>query len=474
MEATNRSLLECMREFAKEAPEKRFLFTEEYALSARETMGRICGVCHRLSPVLSKGDVAVLRATRSLGTAVLFYALQCMGVTAVLTDPHIPARKAISECGISFPVKAYLTNEQAGRGISADGDWQVNGEPLDLESEGEFSFGDIDVHAPAVVIFTSGSTGNSKAVTLSQYNYLNHTLNYGFGGCYLPSDISMEMLPIHHVFGLAVLTTALFYRYELLFPKEVTPRYITDCLEKYAITRLDGVPSFANAVAEEVKQRGSKTSLRVGVIGGAPVSKEQFSFIEDTLGLTLVPVYGMSECIGITGAPIATERELRRTTVGVFLPMNRGKLTDEGEICVQSPAVMMGYWGDEQATRNAIDQEGWLHTGDLGYLDEQGYLHINGRKKDIIIRNGNNLSAVEIERKILSLGGVKDVCAVGVPDQKAGEVPCVMIVADEEVDLSLVLTKIELPARVVYAQSIPLTASGKPDKQRVKAYFSQS
>ncbi len=476
MQTIKKSLIELLSEFAAQSPDKRFLFTEDYALTAKQVYGRVCGIGRRLSEKLSAGDAAVLRATRCLGTAVLFYALQALGVTVVLTDPHTSAEAALKGSGIDIPVRAYITNEQAQGGISADGDWRIDGEPLDIEGEGEYAFGKVDVYASAVVIFTSGSTGNFKAVTLSQYNYLNHTLNYGYGGCYLDSDISMEMLPVHHVFGLAVLTTALMYRYELLFPREVTPQYIVSCLMRYSITRLDGVPSFANAVAAEVAALGIKTSLRVGVIGGAPVSEKQFSFIEDTLGLTLVPVYGMSECIGIAGTPIETERELRRTTVGVFLPMNEGRIGEDGEICVRSPAVMLGYWGDEKATRAAIDGDGWLHTGDLGYIDERGFLHVSGRKKDIIIRNGNNLSAVAIEQKILSLAAVRDVCVVGIPDESEGEVPVAAVVCNcDEGELfaafRAVLPKNELPRFMVRVDAVPLTSSAKPDKQAVRAMF---
>lgn len=471
MKTTEKSLFEYLKQFAAQAPDKRFLFTEEYSLTAKQLFGRVCGVGRQLSAVLTAGDVAVLRATRCLGTAIIFYALQCAGVTTVLTDPHSPAEKAVSDSGIKIDVKAYITNETANGGTSADGDWLINGIPLKTDIGTDCEFGKVDVHAPAVVIFTSGSTGICKAVTLSQYNYLNHTLNYGYGGCYSENDVSMEILPIHHVFGLAVLTTALMYRYELLFPKEVNVKYITQCLNNYRITRLDGVPSFANAVAAEVSRSKTKTYLRIGVIGGAPVSAEKFAFIEDTLKLTLVPVYGMSECIGISGAPIETDREMRRTTVGVFLPMNSGKITDEGEICVKSPAVMMGYWGDKESTEAVIDCDGFLHTGDLGYLDGNGFLHISGRKKDIIIRNGNNISAMKIERKISSLPGVKDVCVVGVEDEVCGEVPCALIVAERPVDLNPVLTKIEMPFKVIYASAVPLTSSGKPDKQKIIKLF---
>lgn len=208
-------------------------------------------------------------------------------------------------------------------------------------------------------------------------------------------------------------------------------------------------------------------------MAGAPFTAEQLRYIEGELGLQLMPGYGMSECVGVSTMNYGASVEERSTGVGKLYPMTEIKFTDGGEICVRGATLMLGYYNDENATKQAIDEQGFLHTGDLGYIDEKGYLHINGRIKDIIIRNGNNLSAVEIERKIVSLEKVKDACVVGIPDKDDGEVPCALIVASECVDDELlkVLTKIEKPKHVIYARLVPLTSSGKPDKQAVKNLF---
>ena len=206
-------------------------------------------------------------------------------------------------------------------------------------------------------------------------------------------------------------------------------------------------------------------------MAGAPFTAEQLRYIEGELGLQLMPGYGMSECVGISTMNYGASVEERATGVGKLYPMTEIRFTADGEICVRGATQMIGYYNDAAATKEAVDKDGFLHTGDLGYIDEKGFLRINGRKKDIIIRNGNNLSAVEIERKILSLPQVKDVCVVGIPDEKQGEAPCALIVADGEVDLTAVLTKIELPAKIIYTEKIPLTSSGKPDKQAIKKCF---
>ena len=170
--------------------------------------------------------------------------------------------------------------------------------------------------------------------------------------------------------------------------------------------------------------------------------------------------------------------------------MTEARLTDEegnilptgqeGEVCVRGMTLMLGYYNDESATREVIDKEGWMHTGDLGYFDCKGILHISGRKKEIIIRNGNNLSAVEIEKKICSLPHVYMAAVVGVSDENCGEIPCAAIVLEKGCSLTVeritelvtsVLNKLEMPEKIIILPSFPLTGSGKIDKQALKDLF---
>jgi len=489
MKTLNDSLGALLESFAKNSPEKRFLFTDTRCYSAEETYKEAAALAAQLSLAgVCKGDMVVLRAVRSIDTALIFFTLESMGVTAILTDPHSGAKEAVEKTAISFPIKAYVTNEAAQGGLAAEGNWKIITDAGESElafgKDGAYDFENIDAHTPGVVIFTSGSTGGSKAVVLTQYNMVNHAENYGWGGCYRESDVSATILPFYHVYGLAYLLTALRHHYELYFIKDVSPDSILEVVQTHGITRVDGVPSLMLAIADRiVAQNISPASLRIGIVGGAPISEEQYTYIEKTLGITLVPVYGMSECIGITGLPENTPQCDRRLTVGKFLPMNEGAIMDEsgnrlpamaeGEICVRSVVVTPGYYGDSEATARLIDSEGWLHTGDLGYVDEKGLVHISGRKKDIIIRNGNNISSNDIERAIRSVPGVKDALVVGIKDEREGEVPAAMICAPgrgevSREELAAVMAKNAIPAVVMMVDAIPLTSSGKPDKQGAK------
>lgn len=490
-----KSIFEYFHEYAIQCPEKRFLFDENRTYSVADAYQEAVTIGNQLFTYgIREGSTVALRCTRSLDTCLIYLTLQMMGATTLLADPHRKVTDFLQDAGTY--AEYLITNENASVDISANGNWEV----LDQGSlqihypavaEHRVFPAVQNVHTPATVVFTSGSTGKGKGVMLSQYNLINHIRNFSVSGCYFEDDVSAELLPIHHVFGLAVILMGLIKQYCILFPKSVGIEYAAKCIEAHKITRLDGVPSFALALAEHHKATGfSAESLRVGVLGGAPSTKAQFDFIERELGIKLLPVYGQSECIGITGANETQSDIVRSSTVGKFLPMNQGFILDdsgmevsqgtEGEICVMGPAVMLGYLGDQEATREAIDEYGRLHTGDLGYLDQDGNLRISGRKKDIIIRNGNNISARKIEEALHTMEGISQAAVVGIGHEKWGEVPCALVVVQEGIDysaddileyLSAKLTKIELPERILFQPKLPLTSSGKPDKQKMKTLF---
>ena len=278
------------------------------------------------------------------------------------------------------------------------------------------------------------------------------------------------------MFGLVLLCGTAVLRYALYMPEKTDVASLLSAIETEHITRMNGVPSLYLAMCEQ-KGDYDLSSLRAGFIGGSPVTEAQFVSVEHTLGMTLVPVYGMSECIGIACQDGHAPQDVRMHGVGRFYPMNDGVILnengepvpngDEGEICVKGPMRMPGYFGQP------MDANEYLHTGDLGRLDGNGVLHLTGRKKDIIIRNGNNLSPCRIEQALLSLENVKAAAVVGLLDEKQGEVPAAMIVGTGTEKtvlqaLTALLQKNELPAVIRFIDALPLTASGKPDKRRIR------
>lgn len=431
------------------------------------------------------GSLVALRTNRSVNAVLALLCLQRIGAAAILLDPREKPDQALRSCAPPLPVSFYLEGGQDTQRptmrLTRAGEKIPQCLPLISSGCTPAPAWD-DPNSPAFYIFTSGSCGEKKAVILSQGNLISNLLASAPLGGYSPDDIALGALPIDHVFGLALLTGAVVLRHRLYLTAASTPEELLQVVAEQKITRMNGVPSLYLAMAKKARPCDVYT-LRVGYIGGAPWTAEQFRYIEQELDMTLVPVYGMSECVGIACASHLAPQEARMTGVGPFYPTNCGKLLrengsetrpgEEGEVCVNGPMRMLGYH-DPAQTAAAIDENGSLHTGDLGYLDDAGILHLTGRKKDVIIRNGTNLSPRRIEEALLSLPGVLGAAVVGLPDKVCGELPWAAVVCGEETlpqimdGLSSVLAKNELPAGILRLEALPKTASGKPDKQTLK------
>lgn len=489
-ETADLSIYGFFEKFAKKHKDKLFLSDEAKVYTVREAFDAATSLADRIYDFgVKKGTLVAVRATRTVETCLIYFALQFIGAVAVLCDPHSGINEFIAVSGTAIRPQFFITDES--------GEWLLFGEGkshlINFRGNGKVKgyLPATDINAPSTVIFTSGSTGRCKAVVLSQKNINCVSTDTRPLGWYLPDDIAAVIVPLHHVFAVSLIVTAVVAGYALFFPESIDINDLLDCIEKRRITRMNGVPSLYLSMAKTNENlKMDVSSLRTGFIGGAPVSEEQFRYIEKTLGVTMISIYGMSECMAITCTSYLDSADERSGSVGKFYPMSRGYILDEngnelpagneGEICVKSPAVMIGYFNDDEETDKVIDGEGRLHTGDLGWLDENGYLHVSGRKKDIIIRNGNNLSVRKIEDAFKNVEGVAEVAVVGISHEMLGEVPCALVVMQNGCNLSedgllkMLETKLykhELPVCIKFTELIPLTSTGKYDKQKIKELF---
>ena len=457
MTPSSKSFYEYLTSLAAAYPHKKLLGYGDQWLNAGEVLTRAEKLAGKFQYVgVCPGDLIALSAERNLNTALAILALRLAGAVIVLVDPREDIQITLDSYDPPISVNAVVKG--------ADDLFPVR--------YGQFSPVQYPSQEAAFILFTSGSTGKQKAVVLSEYNLINNLLDSEPLGDYAPNDIALGVLPLAHVFGLVLLAGTLVLGYSLFFPVSTDIPAILSAIEKEHITRMNGVPALYLKMAEENKSFDLHT-LRAGFIGGGPVSGKQFAFIEEALGMTLIPVYGMSECVGISCASWKDSQAVRAGGVGAFYSMNTGKILlesgeeapagQEGEICVNGPSRMLGYY------RQPMPAEELLHTGDLGWLDENGVLHICGRKKDIVIRNGNNLSCRIIEEALLSLPDIKEAAVVSLPDEQQGEIPAAMVVGKADLTvLKKLLRKNELPACIIPVGALPLTASGKPDKIKIR------
>lgn len=466
MRPVKKEMMNLLESYVKVCPNRVALYSETESYTAKELYTKVQAVAAYLREKgVETGDYVGVSGTRTIKAVIVFLATQYLGAVAVMFDPHAPVEQCRQELGVEIPLKLALDSTEAG--------FAIDGEEIPFDTlNGTIEKPLVDVYAPAVVIFTSGSTGKSKGVMLSQYGYVNHQRNYAPAGGYTKRDSAIQLLPIFHVFGLAQIVDGILHRCPIFFPRVVTPEYVLQCIEEHGFTRFGFVPSFALMMADVKREKGYNTdSLKTVVLAGAPSTFEQFMYIQDTLGMKVAPAYGMTELTGISGAGPEASDEKRAGSVGKILPMTKVKFEDDGEITVKGPSLFLGYYGEEP-----INQRKFFHTGDLGYIDEEGFLHITGRKKDIIIRNGNNLSPMEIEEKLMKLPFVKTAAVVGMADEKSGEVPVAVVVlkkgaAYDEEAVKTVLNKLEMPKAVKILDRMPLNASGKIDKMKIKELF---
>ena len=469
-----KTLCRYLYDLALEQPEKKLLGDAVGWMTASQLMQSVAVIGRWLTDCgVRPGEPVALCAQRSAVSIAALFALRLAGAVAVLTNPHCQPEEALRDCGELVGVRCCLVGGNGDVLTLRRGDVERHLAP----DRGAVLSGPVqvdgDCREPGYIIFTSGSTGKSKAVTLCDRNLAANLVDSRPLGDYRKEDLALCIVPFDHVFGLVLAAGMAILEYGLYLPAYTDTRSILAAIQQEKLTRMNGVPSLYQAMAEQAPDF-CLDSLRVGFIGGAPVTGEQFARMEKALGMTLVPVYGMSECIGVACGSWQESQELRCTTAGRIYSLNTVRILDEngaeqpvgkaGELWVNGPARMLGYWP------RRMEPERFLPTGDLGYLTKGGYLILTGRKKDIIIRNGKNLSPVRIEAALLSMPGVTAAAVVGLPDEKQGEVPYAMVagIADPA-ELKKLLLKNELPAGILCTEALPLTASGKPDKPRIRA-----
>ena len=334
------------------------------------------------------------------------------------------------------------------------------------------------------ILYTSGTTSAPKAVLGTHYSRVNSAIQQAFDMHATKEDRFCAAMPIFHCFCLTVTVLApcavggCLY----LLPARRTGA-ILEAISKGKCTILSSVPTMFHALLARTDLKDwDLSTLRMGLIGGGMCSPDLFKEIDRGLDFTLVSSLGQTEATaGVTTSELDDPLDVRADTVGHFLNYVEGKIVDietgkdlpvgvSGEICQRGYNVMKGYYGMSEETAKAIDADGWLHTGDMGFLDENGYVHMTGRLKELIIRGGENISPAEIEHALAGCEAVQECKAIGVPDRHYGEEVCLCIVPKEgytfcepkiRAELTLRLAQYKVPKYIISIDKLPRTSSGK-------------
>ena len=335
--------------------------------------------------------------------------------------------------------------------------------------------------------FTSGTTGSPKGVTLTHHNILNNGYFVGRAMRLTERDRICIPVPLYHCFGMVMGNLAsVSLGAAMVYPGEgFDPLTTLQTIEQEKCTALYGVPTMFIAELDHPEfKRFDLKSLRTGIMAGAPCPVEVMKRVNNEMNMGEVTIaYGMTETSPVSFQSAADDPlERRVSTVGRVLAHLEVKVVDangdivpvgqRGELCTRGYSVMQGYWNDPERTVEAI-RDGWMHTGDLATIDEQGYCNIVGRLKDMLIRGGENVYPREVEEFLFRHPAVSEVQVFGVPDARFGEEVCAWIVlkpgarATEEEIRAFCQGQIahyKIPRYVRFVSELPMTVTGKPQK----------
>ncbi len=340
--------------------------------------------------------------------------------------------------------------------------------------------------------YTSGTTGFPKGATLSHHNVLNNGFFIGEGCRYTEHDRVCIPVPFYHCFGMVLGNLACTtHGAAIVIPNwTFDPQLTLEAVVKERCTSLYGVPTMFIA---ELALPGFKeldlSTLRTGIMAGSPCPVEVMKRVQSEMHMPEVTIcYGMTET-----SPVSTQTmtddplEKRTATVGRVHPHIEVKIVDPegkivernvpGELCTRGYSVMLGYWKNPEATAGAIDAARYMHTGDIATMDDDGYVNISGRIKDMVIRGGENVYPREVEEFLYTHPAVKDVQVIGVPDERYGEELCAWIVLNDGAQLTAEdvrefckgkIAHYKIPRYVMFVDGWPMTVSGKVQKYKMR------
>jgi fatty-acyl-CoA synthase len=449
----------------------------------------------------AKAGLILVTINPAYRTSELEYALNKVGCKALVLAPSFKTSDytaMFDQIRAKVPLlrAAILTDDAPRAGFLRYQDVASSGTAEDVERVRRLR-SQLQPEDAINIQFTSGTTGLPKGATLSHHNIVNNGYFVAKRQTFTEQDRLCIPVPLYHCFGMVMgVLGCVTHGAAMIFPAEAfEPKSVLEACQAERCTALYGVPTMFIAELEHPDfKRYDLRTLRTGTMAGAPCPVEVMKRVISDMHMAEVTIaYGMTETSPVSfqsGRDDSLER--RVSTVGRIHPHLEVKIIDadgrvtplgeRGELLTRGYSVMHGYWDDEDKTRQAIDPQGWMHTGDLATLDDAGYCNIVGRVKDLIIRGGENISPREVEEFLFRHPKIQDVQVFGIPDRRYGEVVCawIKLKAGERCDADAIrafcreqIAHFKVPTHIRFVEQFPMTVTGKIQKYLMRIEMSR-
>lgn len=470
------------------------------SLERLRTAEKIATVLNELG--VRSGDRVLVMMANAPAVMDTFHAIWRLGAIVIPVTPQWVAREVryvLEHSGAQIAIASPATAQRltdASRDVDGFRTLLVHGpsefesavslDALLAEAEPFSSMHTCGASDLAMLIYTSGTTGQPKGVMQSHENLRINVMAATKLGTIAPMTMMMHVLPLSHVFGVLCMNLGIVFGTRSVILSQWDTRQVFETIEQFRIARFSVVPTMLSYMLNfPERQRYDCSSLEVVSTGGAATPDEVRREFERTFRCRIKDGYGCSEATCAISSYHDSESHRVGSVGRALAEMDLCILDDNdqpvavglnGEVCVRGPHVMQGYWKDQETTRSAM-RGGWLHTGDLGRIDSDGYLYITGRKKDLIIKGGENISPREIEEAIYQHPAVAEAAVIGIPDATFGEEVCAVVVlrpglqasaAELQDHVARFVNKFKVPNSIVFRASLPKSSVGKILKRELR------
>ncbi|WP_018934092.1 o-succinylbenzoate--CoA ligase [Gracilibacillus lacisalsi] len=452
------------------------------ALTFAQLYERARAFASKIYTVHPNGHIAML-SNNSIDMVVAFWACTYLNVPVVFLNTRLTTREWEAQCE-DADVKAVIYAEQYRRSVQT----------LALPA---YSFSDIHTFQPVActlsnnvdldlvcsMMFTSGTTGRAKPVIHTYQNHWSSAVASALNLGLMPHDKWLACLPLFHIGGLSILFKSVIYGMPVYLLERFDEQKVHDAIMKQDVTIISVVAVTCSRLLDRLADGHYPSSFRCMLLGGGPAPKPLLEKAKEK-NVPIVQTYGMTE----TSSQIVTlsEADALRKLGSAGKPLFSASLQIQandmsakpnqvGEIVVKGPMVTSGYYHREKANKEAF-RNGWFHTGDLGYVDEEGFLFVVDRRSDLIISGGENIYPAEVEEVLLSFKGVQEAGVTAIEDSKWGQVPVAYVVANEGVTAEQLLVhcrarlaSFKVPKTIYFRDQLPRNATNKLQRHLLKS-----